>query len=228
MMNSYFWIHILNIKIIGPRKGHLFPLLLVTLLPRQPWALMKAFSTSEGFTLLVRLESPLERGWESSGFCWKLQKTWAHTCCWMFGLGAMKLINPLLTIFSTCSCLLSPSASLHQLPETTTFCASPPLQLAEECGSVMGVIHAANSWDAAPQWVKILVLFGPQVSGNHQGSKISAECAPELPENSVLCSAIDGCLGQLPPSCTQPWTTSHVRGAGLWDNQQGSVTCIKK
>lgn len=97
-MNSYFWIHILNIKIIGPRKGHLFPLLLVTLLPQQPWALVKAFSTSEGFTLLVRLESPLERVWESAGFCWKLQKIWAHTCCWMFGLGAMQLINSLLTI----------------------------------------------------------------------------------------------------------------------------------
>ena len=53
-------------------------------------------------------------------------------------------------------------------------------------------MHAAISWDGAPQWVKILVLFGPQMSGNHQGRGISAESAPELPQNSVLCSTIDG------------------------------------
>lgn len=57
MMNSYFWIHILNIKIIGPRKGHPFPLLLAILLPWQPRAPAVAFSTMEGFTLLARPES---------------------------------------------------------------------------------------------------------------------------------------------------------------------------
>ena len=121
MMNSYFWIHILNIKIIGPRKGHLFPLLLATLLPQQPWALVKAFSTSEGFTLLVRPESYREGGWESAGIYWKLWKTWVATCCWTFALGATHSINPLLT--------MSPPAvacSHCQPPCSCSACSSCP------------------------------------------------------------------------------------------------------
>lgn len=78
MMNSYFWIHILNIKIIGPRKGHPFPLLLAILLPWQPRALATAFSTMEGFTLLVRPGSSWERGWETAGN-WKM---WAAPWHW--------------------------------------------------------------------------------------------------------------------------------------------------
>jgi len=93
MMNSYFWIHFLNIKIIGPRKGHLFPLLLATLLPQQPWAPVKAFSTLERFTLLARPESCWEGDWETAGVCWKLREMWTATRYWMFGLGATHSIN---------------------------------------------------------------------------------------------------------------------------------------
>lgn len=83
-MNSYFWIHILNIKIIGPRKGHPFPLLLAALLPWQPWALGIAFSTMEGFTLLERPESSWERGWEAAGVCWELENVGCHMLLGIF------------------------------------------------------------------------------------------------------------------------------------------------
>lgn len=80
-MNSYFWVHVLNIKIIGARKGHGFPLLLAILLPWQPRALVIAFSTMGGFTLLERPESSWERGWEIAGVCWELENV-AATCYW--------------------------------------------------------------------------------------------------------------------------------------------------
>lgn len=121
MMNSYFWIHILNIKIIGPRKGHPFPLLLAILLPWQPRALAIAFSTMEGFTLLVRPGS----SWKGAG---RLLET--GKCGLPHDTG-------------------HPSSSMH--PSVVCWAVVHPARLGHLCQKLISGSHSAIYWPQLSQ-----------------------------------------------------------------------------